>query len=221
MILRYGLSCLLCAIAWAADAPSRGFSPRASADDYPAQAENRGVRIAAEVLDRDQVRNLFSTDLSGYIVVEVAVWPRPDTPLDLSAIDFSLRADGSRGPLRPVSSKTIAGVVQRRSASRKDDITLYPAVGVTTGSWGTGTSIGVGVGMGGSTPGPASTDRDRRTMEMELEEKGLPDLVITKPVAGYLFFPATGSRKQVPTYELSYEAASVSIKLPVPVPVRH
>lgn len=197
---------------------AEGLPPRSDAAHYAARAESKGVKIAAEILSPDEVRNMFSTDLSNYIVVEVAVWPTPNKELDLSPVDFSLRLDGGRAPIRPVSPKTIAGVIQRRGQSRRDDITLYPSVGVHTGSWGTGTNVGVGIGTGGSSPGPASTDRDRRTMELELDEKGLADAVVQKPVAGYLYFPAGASKgKRLTSCELLYESDAASLQLTLPV----
>ena len=196
---------------------AEGVPPRSQASDYAAQAEANGVKIAAEILSPDNVLNMFATDLSKYIVVEVAVWPAADKPLDISPVDFSMRLDGSRAPIRPVSPKTIAGVIQRRGQSRRDDITLYPSVGLHTGSWGTGTTVGVGVGTGGGRPGPASTDRDRRTMELELDEKGLTDGMVQKPVAGYLFFPAGSKGKKLTSCELHYESDAASLQLTLPL----
>jgi hypothetical protein len=199
---------------WAQRA-SDGLRPRSSPADYAAQAEDKGVKIAAEVVSLDDVRNMFSTDLSSYVVVEVAVWPGSKS-VDLSGVDFALKLDSSRNPLRPVSARTISGVLQRKGQSRRDDIVLYPSVGVTTGTWGTGTNVGVGVGMGGGAPGPASTDQDRRTMQMELEERGLPDTIVQKPVAGYLFFPAGSKNRKLTSVELIYDSDAANIKMTLP-----
>jgi hypothetical protein len=209
------LICLAFSSLWAQRASS-GLSPRSQPSDYAAHAEDKGVRIAAEVMSLDQVRNSFSTDLSSYVVVEVAVWPAPGKNVDLSAIDFSLKLDG-RSPIRVASPGTIAGVNQRKSQSRGSDIVLFPTVGVTTGTWGTGTNVGVGVGTGGpGAPGPASTDRDRRVMEQELDDQTLPDAIIQKPVAGYLFFPA-GANKKLTSAQLLYESDAAKVQLTLPV----
>jgi hypothetical protein len=194
-----------------------GLAPRSDPGDYAARGEDKGIRVAAEVLSPDNVRNMFSTDLSSYIVVEVALWPGTGKPLDVSPVDFALKLDGGRSPIRPVSPRTVAGVIQRKGESRRDDITLYPNVGLHTGSWGTGTSVGVGVGVGGGAPGPASTDRDRRTMELELEEKGLNDTVTQKPVAGYLYFPAGSKGKKAASAGLTYEIDGASVQLTLPL----
>jgi hypothetical protein len=212
-----GLLLILAAAGLAQRRTIDGIPPRGDAAHYAASAGNGGVKVAAEIVGDDQVRNMFSTDLSHYIVVEVGVWPSSNKPLDLSAVDFSLRLESGRAPIRPVSARTIAGVLQRKGQSRRDDIVLFPTVGVTTGSWGTGTNVGVGVGMGGGSPGPAATDQDRRTMELELEEKGLPEAVVQKPVAGYLYFPAGSRDRKLASAELIYEGSAANLRFTLPV----
>lgn len=188
-----------------------GLPARSSASDYPSYAADKGVSIGAEAMEPDSVRGSFSTDLSDYAVVEVSFYPKAGTPADLSSIDFALRVNGRL--IRPVEPRSIAGIQQRRANSGRDYITLYPAVGVNTGSWGSGVGAGVGVGVGGSAPGPGSTDSDRRTMELELQEKELPEGSVTKPIAGYLYFPI-GKRK-TESAELLYQLDSVDLKVKI------
>src|SRR4051794_1543319 len=187
-------------------APSRGLPARHSPSDYPASSSDKGVTVAADVMDSDQVRSSFATDLSGYLVVEVALYPKSGTTLDISAMDFALYVDGRM--MRPAEPRSIAGINQRKSRAQRDDIALYPTVGMTTGTWGTGVGVGVGVGRNGR-PGPASTDHDRRTMETELDEKGLQEGDAAKPVAGYLYFPVGPAKKRSGKYELHYQANGV------------
>jgi len=209
------LVCVLLASTALLAATGRGLPARPTPADYPAHASSQGVTIAAEIMDPDLVKGSFSTDLDNYTVVEVAVYPGKDgKPIELSLIDFALRVDGRM--VRPVPPRSIAKLNQKRGQDRSRDITLYPSVGVHAGSWGTGTTVGVGVGVGGNAPGPASSDRDREVMEQELDDKALQEAVLSKPVAGYLYFPATPRRKGPVTYELEYQLGGVSIKLPVP-----
>lgn len=196
-------------------AADRGLPARSAPGDYPVQATDKGVTIAAELMDPEQVKGSFATDLAKYAVVEVAVFPnQAAAPIDLSIIDFALRIDGRM--VRPANPRSIARINQKRSADRSRDVTLYPNVGVQTGSWGTGTAVGVGVGLGGNSPGPASSDRDREVMEMELEDKGLPEALVSKPVAGYLYFPIGSSKKKDSTYQLEYQLDGVDVKLTLP-----
>lgn len=207
---------LLCLAAGIAVAANRGLPVRSQVSDYAASAESNGVTVAADVMEPEQIRSSFATDLSQYLVVEVALYPKKDgSALDITAIDFGLRADGRL--IRPSEPGTIAGVNQRRGQARSRDIVLYPTVGMTTGSWGTGAGVGVGVGMGGGAPGPASSDRDRNVMERELEDKGLPEALVMKPVAGYLYFPVS-SKRRATSYELEYAGERVEVKLNLPAP---
>ena len=204
------LAALACAAA------NRGLPARHAPADYPAHSESQGITVAAEYMEPDQVRGSFATDLSEYAVFEVAVYPKKDgTLLDVQTMDFALRVDGRM--VRPVEPRSIAGINQKKGQARSRDIVLYPTVGVTTGTWGTGTAVGVGVGMGGNAPGPASSDADRRVMEQELEDKGLPDAVITKPVAGYLYFPV-GPKRRPGTCVLEYQAGDTDVKLTLNLP---
>jgi hypothetical protein len=206
---------LLLGMAVGTFAAQRGLPARNSPADYPERAELKGLTVAAEYADPDQVRGSFSTDLSEYAVFEVAVYPRQDgRPLDLQTMDFALRVDGRT--VRPVEPRTIAGINQRKGQARSRDITLYPNVGVTAGSWGTGTMVGLGVGMGGNAPGPASTPDDRRVMEQELEDKGLADAIVSKPVAGYLYFPV--GKRRPGSYVLEYQGADGDLKLTLTAP---
>lgn len=207
--MRTAILLALCSAAVVA-AQNHGLPVRGDLASYPAHSEAQGITIAAEIMDPDQIQGSFATDLSNYVVVEVAVYPKKDgTPLELWNLDFALRADGRM--VRPAEPWSIAGINQKKANARRNDIVLYPSVGVTTGTWGTGTMIGVGVGTGGNAPGPASSDRDREVMETELRDKALPEATIIKPVAGYLYFPA--GKKRSEKYILDYNVKGVEVKL--------
>jgi hypothetical protein len=210
------LAALLCAVSFAI-AADRGLPVRGNVADYPAHAEDKGVVVAAEVMDPEVVRGSFSTELKDYVVVEVAIYPKKDgKPLEVSTIDFGLRADGRM--VRPAQARSIARINQKKGRDDGRDITLYPSVGVQTGTWGTGTMVGVGVGVGPrGQRGPASSDRDREVMEQELDDKGLQEALVSKPVAGYLYFPV-GSKRKPASYRLEYQLDGVDIKLELPAP---
>jgi hypothetical protein len=191
----------------------QGLPARSAPDHYAAQARTAELVVAADVIDPEQVRNEFSTTLvPAYQVLEVAVYPSKGSSVDISALDFALRVDGRF--IRPAAPRTIAAMNQKKAKSGRD-ITLWPAVGVSTGTYGTGTNVGVGVGLGGSDPRPASTDRDRRIMETELDDRGLRDGVADKPVAGYLYFPVGETKAS--TMELVYQHDKGEVTLPLNV----
>ena len=191
-----------------------GLPARSTPDNYSAKASIANTVIAAEVMDPEQIRNEFSTTLvPAYQVLEVAVYPSKGSNVDISALDFGLRVDGRL--IRPAAPRTIAAMNQKKPRSGRD-ITLWPAVGVSTGTYGTGTNVGVGVGVGGNNPRPASSDRDRRVIETELEDRGLEDGSTDKPIAGYLYFPV-GETKAT-TMELVYQHDKGELRLPLTLP---
>jgi hypothetical protein len=193
----------------------RGLPARSTPDNYVAKASVSNFTVAAEVMDPEQIRNEFSTTLvPTYQVLEVAVYPSRGSTVDISALDFAVRVDGRL--IRPAAPRTIAARNQRKARSGGRDITLWPAVGVSTGTYGTGANVGVGVGVGDNRPRPASSDRDRGVMETELDDRALQDGVADKAVAGYLYFPV-GETKAT-SMELVYQHDQGELKLPLLLP---
>lgn len=209
---------LTLALAGALAAGEPGTRPRTSAAEYPAHAFAGAVEIGAAVIPPDQVRKMFATDLSrGYVVVEVAVFPKEGGRLDLGPGDFLLRIAGTTTDARPAAPRAVAAALQRAS-SKDRDIALYPTVGVGYesgpggyGGWNRG--AGVGVGIGGNGQPPAST-ADRKTMETELADQQLPEKVIAAPVAGYLYFPLQAKKKNA-AYELEYRGQAGRAVIPL------
>jgi hypothetical protein len=222
------------AVAIAAD--PRIIAPRDSAAAYPAHAEMRVASVGAALLTADQVHGSFSSDLNrAYLVVEVGLFPHEQ--IDVSQLDFTLLPAGTQVVLRPVQPKVVAAVLQkplkeRQKASAPGDITVYPTVGVgyetgsvydpatgrrRAGGWTTAAGVGVGIGDSSPTypPPPGSSPADRQTMETELTEKGLADApAVNRPVAGYLYFPFPGKKKDV-AYDLEYRYRNEKVRLPL------
>lgn len=209
-----------------------GIRPRGSAADYPAHQGAAEVSIGAAVIPSSQVKKLFATDLNGYIVMEVAVYPEPEREVNVAAGDFLLQMGPDSEALRSVSPATIAGIVEKKNLPppppKPGDITVVPSatIGYESGGYdpvtgqrthGVYTGVGVGVGVGGGgappVPGPTTADRDRATMQQELEDKALPAGKITTPVAGYLYFPKPARKVKNPAPELTYYGASRQLKL--------
>lgn len=218
----------LAAPAWAGE--RQGVPPRAAVTDYAVSREQPELSIGAYQLSKEQVKNSFATDLErGYIVVEIGVFPGPKGAVELRRSSFVLRVPGTATLLRPASPETIAAVLQKKPDSSGRDIVVHPTVGVgyetggrdingqRNGGWTT--STGAAVGIGGGQPAPASTPADRATMKTELQDKILPEGSLTKPSAGYLYFPIASRQKDV-AYQLEYRADDTRIVLALPQPKR-
>ena len=211
---------LVCASAAAQVPPT----PRASAADYPASQAQSQYSIGAKVLPKTQIQNSFATPLAGrYIVVEVGLYPADGKTLDLKKSDFWLRTADGKDVVNPAAPEEIAAIMQQRPPSSRD-VTLYPTANVGYVTWpvynGTGTKqvggpvVGVGMGVGvNQNTSTATTDSDRKTMETELRDKQLKDGEISKPVAGYLYFPI--STKEKVEYQLEYRGPDTVSNLPL------
>jgi hypothetical protein len=215
---------LLCAgVLTAGQAP--GLKPRKDAAEYPVHETREGTSLGAVLLMPEQVRRLFVADLRNYAVVEVALYPRAGTSLEVNLRDFVLRSkEKSQVLVRAAQPATIAGVLQKKPPLDRA-LDVYPVVGVGYESVGTPgpargtghggwTAAGVGIGMGNPGPRPASTDRDRETMRQELQDQMLPEGVAKGPVAGYLYFPLP-DKKHVTACNLEYDFRGATLVLPL------
>ena len=188
-------------------------APRASAGAYPASKAESQYSIGAKLLPKAQVQNTFATPLaSRYVVVEIGFYPSDGKTIDLEKSAFSLRSADGKDEVSPAGPEEIASILQKRPQSSRD-VTLYPTANVGYESYpvydGTGTrrvggpvyGAGLGVGVGSTAPA-ATTASDRQTMETELRDKELKQGDVSKPVAGYLYFPVSSKSKT--DYQLEY-----------------
>jgi hypothetical protein len=198
-------------------------APRASAGAYPASKVQPVYSIGAKRLSKTEVQNSFATPLAGrYIVVEIGFYPADSKTISLKQSDFALRTSDGKDLVSPASPETIASIYQKRPESSRD-VTLYPTANVGYVSYpsydGSGRrvsgpvyGVGMGVGVDKSTSA-ATTNSDRQTMETELLDKELKDAEVSKPVAGYLYFPI--ATKQKVEYQLEYHGTDSVTSLPL------
>ena len=198
-------------------------APRTSASAYPASKVQPVYSIGAKQLSKTEVRNSFATPLADrYIVVEIGFYPADSKTISLNQSDFALRTSDGKDLVSPASPATIASICQKRPES-SSDVTLYPTANVGYVSYpsydGSGRRVsgpvyGVGMGVGvDKSPSAATTDSDRQTMETELLDKELKDAEVSKPVAGYLYFPI--ATKQKVEYQLEYHGTDAVTSLPL------
>ena len=205
--LNLGLMFVLSATrVWASDI--YGKEARAEAARYPANAQQTQLSIGAQWLTIEQVRQAFSTELHrSVLVVEVAVYPEKGKSIDVSRSAFAIRAEGSHKASKPLHPGAAAQTAERRSGEGLDTDgyqqvgigyergRVYdPATGQERKESSVYTSTGAGIGVG-TKGGPARTEREREAMELELTKKGLPEGTVSRPVAGYLYFPVSEKKK--------------------------
>lgn len=208
---------LNCCVAVGQNSPA----PRASAAAYPASNVQPVYSIGAKQLSKTEVQNSFATPLAGrYIVVEIGFYPADSKTISLKQSDFALRTSDGRDLVSPASPETIASIYQKRPESSRD-VTLYPTANVGYVSYPdyngrrvSGPVYGAGVGVGvDQNTSAATTGSDRQTMKTELLDKELKDAEVSRPVAGYLYFPI--ATKQKVQYQLEYQGTDAVASLPL------
>ncbi len=151
-------------------AASPGIRPRADANSYSAHQEQPDFSIGAILIPPQQAKKMFKLDLnhSGYIVIEIGVFPAPGKDVDLYPTDFTLSVGEKSAALRPVSADTIAEILGGRpepprsqgmpdintSAGASVGHVSYPDPVTGRRTSGTVTETEAGVGVGGPAPQP-------------------------------------------------------------------
>jgi hypothetical protein len=200
-------------------------APRTSASAYPVSKVQPVYSIGAKQLSKTEVRNSFATPLADrYIVVEIGFYPANSKTISLNQSDFVLQTSDGKDRVSPANPATIASICQKRPES-SNDVTLYPTANVGYVSYpsydGSGRRVsgpvyGVGMGVGvDKSQSAATTGSDRQTMETELLDKELKDGDVSKPVAGYLYFPI--ATKQKVEYQLEYHGTDAVSSLPLKI----
>jgi hypothetical protein len=208
-----------------------GVPARPDAADYAAHQILPEGTLATVLLPADQVARIFSRDVSKrYLVVEVAAYPVHGGAPDLLILDFDLKDGDARSyPLTPmevawrgkrppnpsVTSRIphVGGELGVGYGTRTNPATGRTARTVDT--WGA-----VGVDNRPAAPSPSATGSADRTWQLEgrLQSLELPEGPSTRPVAGYLYFPAlTGKQKNI---RLTLEYAHGGERLSLPLQIR-
>lgn len=218
-------------------AAAEGTVPRTRPSEYPSFQAVEGTTVAAALLKETEIRQHFVSDLGkGFLVVEVAVYPKEEGMVEIVPDQFILRVVGKDLTLRPENPSVIAGVLQVKNTPQRD-VHVVPQVGIGlesgrrydprgTGTYdsrngtydsrgGVYTSTGVGVLVGGGSAGGVSIPADRNATEIELREKALPAVETGKPVAGHLYFLADKNtlKNKKQKYELEWEGKKFLLTL--------
>jgi hypothetical protein len=204
-----------------------GAAPRASAAKYQAHLERDGFSVGAELLSKKQTSQTFAAGVNHCcLVLLVAVYPKKGQPVDLSFTDFALEEVGSDIPVRPESATIVAAKLEKQKNSNSKEHYPHGAVGYERGTYAdpnTGqpvrlNTVGAAVGIDPSSNGKVPqdvADRDRDVMERELYEKALPDAEVSRPVAGYLYFPVPNPSKKA-KYHLTFSGHTEPLVLSLP-----
>jgi hypothetical protein len=210
-----------------------GRTPRSSSSDYPVRQDTPTATVAAVRVPPEQLNKNFPADFSKrYVVVEVAIYPKDGSTVELTSMDFLLRLSDAES--HPDTPEEVAGLWRPHTTAHPDVSSNRPHVttesGVMVGS-GTdpvtgrrvnsvGTYEGVGVSNNptqtpSSTSSSSTADADR--MEAQLAKWVLREGRTNSPVAGYLYFPVSAKRsKGALELQYAHDGSSANLKLPTP-----
>lgn len=120
--------CLLVAL----NGATKGVSPRIDHTRYPVTVFNESLAVAAELMGPERVRQNFGPEVdSGYLVVEVGVYPREKNQIDIRQSDFRLRIS-RRSMLKPAAPQAMGEALHRMELAEKalpEVVTYKPVAG--------------------------------------------------------------------------------------------
>jgi hypothetical protein len=181
---------------------AKGVPPRVSAAEYQAHAEAGTVTIGAEFVGHSVPTPDGTFTTEDYVVVEVGFFGAPDTKVNLSPTDFSLRINGNKkGPLPSQPFEVVAHSLKDPEWSPppvdKDD---SKGSGINTG--------GKPNPQDGKPPPPRMPMPLVLAMDQKVQKARLPEGERALPQAGLLFFQYHGKEKDIHSLELIYSGAA-------------
>ena len=186
---------------------TKGLPARAAPGDYQAHAQAGALTIAAEFSAHSISSPQGVLNTEDYVVVEVAFFGPPDTHINLSGDEFSLRINGKK----PLPVQPYAMVF----GSLKDPEWEAPEAADAKSK----TSIGTG---GGGQSDPSATPKIvhvpiaiERGWQQRVQKGALPEGDRTVPTAGLIFFKYHGKADGIDTIDLAYagSAGKATLKL--------
>jgi hypothetical protein len=199
------------------------------ATDYPVHEDVGTVSIGAEYLVHSIPAHSQTFFAADYLVVEVAVFPGRQEPVEIRTNTFTLRINGRKEIIFPDSPGFVAASLTYPDWEQHRRTEMQAGVG------NAGVTIGRPpvVGRFPDDPTPrqsrlppapkAPTPEDQQGIEQDspqsadetVAQVALPGGLATKPVAGYTFFHYRGKAKSIKSLDLVFESkqGSVTLKL--------
>ena len=170
-----------------------GIPPRNDVRLYRSTASTDNFDLGVTLLPEIVVKQRLSPEIARrYVVLEVALYPRNHSSIEVNHADFSLR---NKGTGQVAYSERLPDSRQRAGAGRRRGGGVY-------------SGAGVGAGLGGPQP-PVS---GRQVTKADLVDLELPDGPTAYPVAGYLYFPISSKKKDA-VYEVVFRGPQGAIML--------
>jgi hypothetical protein len=223
--LTHSLLLALVSAAWL----SAQTTAKEKATDYPVHADVGTLSIGAEYLVHSipaHSQTFFARD---YLVVDVAVFPGRQEPVEIGNNTFTLRINGRKETIFRDTPGFVAASLKYPDWEQQRRAEMEAGVGNAGVTIGRPTAVGrfpddPTPGHSRLPPAPKAPTPDEsagieqdapQNVDEALAQVALPDGPASKPVAGYIFFHYRGKAKSIKSVELVYEGkqGSVTLKL--------
>ncbi|MFI5113467.1 MAG: hypothetical protein ACHP9S_11600 [Terriglobales bacterium] len=203
---------------------AEGTQPKASAAEYPVQAESGNLAIGADYMVHSFGAGEQMYLAENYLVVEVALFPPKGESVTADAARFALRVNVKKTLLYAQSPALVASHLNRRDWETTRGVTADLGVG--------GVDIGLGqpqerdpvtgAPRGRRLPAPprapdtgipSGVERTQRERPEELLIRtALPEVTLRGAVSGFLYFPYQGKASGLKSIDLLFQDAVMKLK---------
>ena len=211
-------------LAVALAAQAQGTNPKASAAEYPVQAEAGNLGIGAEYMVHSFGSGEQMYLAEHYLVVEVALFPPKGEGVTADAAKFALRVNGKKALLYAQSPGLVVSHLNQREWETTRGGTADLGVGGVNIGLGhpQGRDPVTGAPQGRRLPNPprapeagvpgGGEPRERERPEEVLIRTALPEEPLPGRVSGFLYFPYAGKASGLKSIELLYQDAVLKLK---------
>ena len=201
-----------------------GTTPKASEQEYPSHGKLGTAGVGAEFLVHSFSRGREMFIANGYLVVEVALFPKSGESLMVSTREFALRVNGRKEMIAPQGAEIVAGALEYPDTNTSPG--LHPAVQlgpVALGAPPANERFPGDPNAPANHPLPRSPDNSRDGTEKETPvtswelavQAALPEGERHAPTSGFLYFPYRGKVNRIHALELVVTGQAGSVSLPL------
>ena len=202
----------------AALAFAEGTEPKKKATEYDVSAKADEVEIGAEFMVHSFSGEGQMFISENHLIVEVAFYPPKDGTVNVKTSDFTLRVNGKKPALSPLSPESFAAELKRSNSP----FSMGGGGGPDVMNRGPFPSPGSGGPFPRRTPSPPRAPSagppggiDRRE-PVEASDaavaSALPQGETKHPVAGFLYFPYRGKISGIKSLELVYDRTVLKLR---------
>jgi hypothetical protein len=210
---------LFAAVAFA----QQGTKPKATPEEYPVHGQEASTAIGAEYMVHSFSRGEVTYLAKDYLVVEVALFPAKDQPIDVHLADFSLRINAKKPALLPDSPAMVAASLTHPEWRTEPHVEMVGGVGNGTVILGRPRPSTIPGNPDPNATGPTVPQvpkdnpsgiesQPRETADRMAVDTALPEGSQKWPVSGFLYFAFTGKPSSIKSLELVHNSTVLRLR---------